>query len=64
MNGNIFAIFAILIIPVILTRSYLTLSFYNESPRSDSLLVIGVHRGVSKGVEDGRRQPALQADHP
>jgi hypothetical protein len=25
---------------------------------------IGVRRGVSKGVEDGSRPPALQVDHP
>jgi hypothetical protein len=27
-------------------------------------ILIGVRRGVSKGVEDGRRPTALQADHP
>jgi hypothetical protein len=28
------------------------------------VLCVGVRRGVSKGVEEGRRPPALRADHP
>jgi hypothetical protein len=28
------------------------------------MISIGIWRGVSKGVEDGRRPPALQAAHP
>jgi hypothetical protein len=27
-------------------------------------VIIGVRRGVSKGVEDNRRTPALRASHP
>jgi hypothetical protein len=57
------ALFILLSPLLLLSSSSLPLPPYPFFPDS-ALLLIGVRHGVSKGIEDSSRLPALQAGHP
>jgi hypothetical protein len=64
---GLMTLFLVTYIPVTSFRFFLGVypALYNALLHvRDFEVIIGVWRGVSKGVEDGRRLPALQAGHP